>query len=104
MPFRDAHHVTGALVKMAEDKGCDLHELTLAEMQGVHADITDAVFGVLSVENSGRIAARLMVARPRCGLENRSPLGASDWRLPAEPLACFRSILANTRGDVNDVL
>ena len=37
---------------LAETKGCDLPDLTLADMQGVHADITDAVFGVLSVENS----------------------------------------------------
>ena len=28
MPFREAHHVTGALVKLAEDKGCDLPDLT----------------------------------------------------------------------------
>ena len=33
LPFRDAHHVTGTLVAMAEKKGVDLPELTLAEMQ-----------------------------------------------------------------------
>ncbi len=52
LPFREAHHVTGALVAMAEAKGCDLHELSLAEMQSVHEGITDAVFDVLGVENS----------------------------------------------------
>ncbi|MFM2390105.1 MAG: hypothetical protein RLZZ437_1660 [Pseudomonadota bacterium] len=52
LPFRDAHHVTGALVAMAEGKGCDLPDLTLADMQGVHAGITADVFGVLGVENS----------------------------------------------------
>ena len=52
LPFREAHHVTGALVKMAEDQGCDLPDLTLAQMQSVHHDITDAVFGVLGVHNS----------------------------------------------------
>ena len=52
LPFRDAHHITGSLVAMAEDKGCDLPELTLAQMQSVHADITDAVFDVLGVDNS----------------------------------------------------
>ncbi|MCF6304677.1 MAG: argininosuccinate lyase [Rhodobacteraceae bacterium] len=52
MPFRNAHHVTGALVKMAEDQGCDLHELTLAQMQTVENAITDAVFEVLGVDNS----------------------------------------------------
>ena len=52
LPFRDAHHITGSLVAMAEEQGCDLPELTLAQMQSVHADITDAVFDVLGVDNS----------------------------------------------------
>ena len=52
LPFRDAHHVTGSLVALAEDKGIDLPELTLADMQSVHAEITEAVFDVLGVENS----------------------------------------------------
>ncbi|MCI2399545.1 argininosuccinate lyase [Aliiroseovarius subalbicans] len=52
MPFRDAHHVTGSLVAMAEGKGCDLPDLSLADMQSVHADITNAVFDVLGVHNS----------------------------------------------------
>ena len=49
MPFRDAHHVTGAIVKMAEDKSCKLHELELSEMQAVEAGITDAIYAVLRV-------------------------------------------------------
>jgi argininosuccinate lyase len=52
LPFRDAHHVTGALVGMAEKQGCDLPDLTLAQMQSVHGGITDGVFDVLGVENS----------------------------------------------------
>ncbi len=52
MPFRDAHHVTGALVKMAEDRGCDLPDLSLVDMQSVHSDITEDVFTVLGVQNS----------------------------------------------------
>ncbi|ESW61882.1 MAG: argininosuccinate lyase [Rhodobacter sp. CACIA14H1] len=54
LPFRDAHHVTGTLVALAEKKGCDLPDLTLADMQGVHAGIRADVFGVLGVENSVR--------------------------------------------------
>ena len=54
MPFRQAHHVTGALVKLAEGRGCDLPDLPLAAMQGVEPRITEAVFGVLGVENSVR--------------------------------------------------
>ena len=52
MPFRKAHHVAGSLVKMAEDKGCDLPDLSLAEMQTVEAGITEAARAVLSVESS----------------------------------------------------
>ena len=52
LPFRDAHHVTGTLVALAESKACDLPDLTLADMQMVHPGITADVFGVLGVENS----------------------------------------------------
>ncbi|MBC6437060.1 MAG: argininosuccinate lyase [Rhodobacteraceae bacterium] len=52
MPFRKAHHITGVLVKLAEDKECDLPDLSLAEMQGIHSAITAEVFDVLGVRNS----------------------------------------------------
>jgi argininosuccinate lyase len=52
MPFRRAHHVTGSLVKLAEGKGCDLADLSLDDMRSVEPGITDAVFGVLTVEQS----------------------------------------------------
>jgi len=52
LPFREAHHVTGSLVALAEGKGCDLPDLTLADMQGVHEGIRADVFDVLGVENS----------------------------------------------------
>ena len=54
LPFRDAHHVTGTLVAMAEGKGCDLPDLSLVEMQSIHAGIRADVFDVLGVENSVR--------------------------------------------------
>ncbi len=52
MPFRQAHHVTGSIVALAEHQGLDLSELPLQAMQGVEARITEGVFSVLSVENS----------------------------------------------------
>ena len=52
LPFRDAHHVTGSLVALAERRGCDLPELTLADMQAVHGGITAEVFDVLGVDKS----------------------------------------------------
>ncbi|MDP2063141.1 MAG: argininosuccinate lyase [Phaeovulum sp.] len=57
LPFREAHHVTGALVAVAEARGCDLPALSLGDMQAVHPAITEAVFAVLGVHNS--VASRL---------------------------------------------
>lgn len=57
MPFRDAHHVTGSLVALAEEKGCDLPDLTLEDMKSVNDQITEEVFGVLGVDNS--VASRM---------------------------------------------
>ena len=57
LPFREAHHVTGTLVRLAETQGCDLADLSLAQMQAVHPGITEAVFGVLGVDNS--VASRI---------------------------------------------
>ncbi|WP_137109648.1 argininosuccinate lyase [Rhodobacter sp. SY28-1] len=54
LPFREAHHVTGALVAMAETKGCDLPDLSLQEMNSVHPGITQEIYSVLGVENSVR--------------------------------------------------
>ncbi|MDA8232029.1 MAG: argininosuccinate lyase [Magnetospirillum sp.] len=52
MPFRQAHHVAGRLVKLAEDKGCGLEDLSLAEMRIVEPRLTDEARAVLSVESS----------------------------------------------------
>jgi argininosuccinate lyase len=52
LPFRDAHHVTGRLVALAEAKGCDLPDLSLDEMKSAHPGITQSVYGVLGVHNS----------------------------------------------------
>ncbi|WP_371396044.1 argininosuccinate lyase [Fretibacter rubidus] len=48
MPFRDAHHVTGTIVALAEQKAKTLDALTLSEMQSVEPRITDDVYSVLS--------------------------------------------------------
>ena len=48
LPFRDAHHVTGAAVKRAEQLGVDLAELPLTELQAVNQGIGEDVFKVLT--------------------------------------------------------
>ena len=52
LPFRRAHHVTGALVKLAADRKIGLEKLTLEEMKSVEPGITEEVFGVLGVDKS----------------------------------------------------
>jgi argininosuccinate lyase len=52
MPFRQAHHVTGTLVKVASDRGVALEALTLADFQAVEPRITDGVYSVLGVDQS----------------------------------------------------
>ncbi|MBV9834752.1 MAG: argininosuccinate lyase, partial [Alphaproteobacteria bacterium] len=56
LPFRQAHHVTGALVGIAAEKDVPLDGLTLQQMQSVEPKITRDVFKVLTVEAS--VAAR----------------------------------------------
>jgi len=48
VPFRQAHHITGRVVKLAEEKGCGLDELTLAELQSVDGRIAEGIFTRLS--------------------------------------------------------
>ena len=50
--FREAHHISGTLVKLAEDKACGLEELSLADMQAIESGITEDIFVVLRLENS----------------------------------------------------
>ncbi len=52
LPFREAHHVTGRAVALAEEKNLGLEELSLSDLQSIHSGITQAVFDVLSVESS----------------------------------------------------
>jgi argininosuccinate lyase len=56
VPFREAHHVTGAVVKLAEERGVALDALPLADLQTIDPRIGAGVHKALSVEAS--VAAR----------------------------------------------
>jgi argininosuccinate lyase len=56
LAFRDAHHVTGRVVKMAESQGQRLDQLSLADLKTIDARFTEDVFAVLTVDAS--VAAR----------------------------------------------
>ena len=51
-PFRDAHEVVALAVRHAVDKGCDLSDLSLAELQKFSPQISDDVYQVLTLEGS----------------------------------------------------
>ncbi|WP_378948283.1 argininosuccinate lyase [Mesorhizobium sp. ANAO-SY3R2] len=52
LPFREAHHVTGRAVALAESKKLGLEKLALEDLQTIHPGITSDIFSVLSVQNS----------------------------------------------------
>jgi argininosuccinate lyase len=54
LPFREAHHVTGRIVALAEQRQCKLEKLPLADMQAIHPAISEDIFKFLSVENSAK--------------------------------------------------
>ncbi|NMW30846.1 argininosuccinate lyase [Altererythrobacter sp. RZ02] len=56
IPFREAHHITGAAVKLAESKGVALDELSIEELQAIDSRVDKRVYSALSVEAS--VAAR----------------------------------------------
>ena len=56
IPFREAHHITGAAVKLAESRGIALDALPLADLQAIDARIDQSVYAALSVDAS--VAAR----------------------------------------------
>jgi argininosuccinate lyase len=56
IPFREAHHITGSAVKLAESRGIALDALPLADLQAIDARIDERVYAALSVDAS--VAAR----------------------------------------------
>ncbi len=81
IPFREAHHITGAAVKLAEARGLALDQVPLADLQAIDARIDDRVFAALSVDASvasrasyggtapEQVRARIAEARRELGLE-----------------------------------
>ncbi len=57
VPFREAHHITGRAVKLAEEKGVQLAGLSLEELQGIDPRIHAGLYDVLTVDAS--VASRV---------------------------------------------
>jgi len=56
LPFRDAYHITGNVVNLAEEKGLDISELSLADLQSIDARIGEGVVALL--DNRASMNAR----------------------------------------------
>ena len=80
MPFRDAHHATGTLVRLASARNAGLEALTLGEMQSVESQITSEVFQVLGVENSVQSRISYGGTAPKNVIEQ-----ASSWLSRLDP-------------------
>lgn len=50
MPFRQAHHVAGSLVKLAEKRGCGLEDLTIEDFQAIEPAIRPEIRDVLGID------------------------------------------------------
>jgi len=82
LPFREAHHVTGRIVKLAEEKGAGLADLTLDELKAVDGRIDERLFALLTVDASVASRAsfggtapdqvRARIAEAKAGLEKES--------------------------------
>ena len=78
IPFREAHHITGTAVKLAEQRGIALDALPLEDLKAIDARIDESVYAALSVDASVAARAsyggtapdqvRLQVARARAAL------------------------------------
>ncbi|MEV7674458.1 argininosuccinate lyase [Streptomyces sp. NPDC088752] len=66
MPFREAHHITGRLVRLADEHARSLAELSLEDMRGVDERIHEGVFTVLGVEDSVHSRRSLGGTSPEC--------------------------------------
>ncbi|MGQ0588010.1 MAG: argininosuccinate lyase [Sphingosinicella sp.] len=81
VPFREAHHITGRAVRLADERGVPLWELPLDALQSIDARIGEGVFAVLSPDASvksrksfggtapGQVRKRIEAAKKVLGIE-----------------------------------
>ena len=82
IPFREAHHITGAAVKLADEKGVALDGLSIGDLKAIDSRIDERVFDALSVDASVaarasyggtapvRVREQVAAAKKRLGLED----------------------------------
>ena len=82
VPFRESHHIAGALVRMAEESGRALSALTLDEMRSVHPDFGEDVFAVFD---------------PTASVESRTVRGGTSGKAVTAQLVALERALASVR-------
>jgi len=87
VPFRETHHISGAAVKMAEDRGCSLSALTAADLKTLCDKFEDDVDEIWSYERSA---------------ESRDTEGGSSRRSVLEQCAKLRKYLEDTEGEMKE--
>ena len=78
VPFREAHHITGAAVRLAEQHGCGLHQLTLAQLQSLHPAFSEDVAALWDFEAS---------------VERRDALGGTSRRAVLEQIDALQAAI-----------
>ena len=85
VPFRETHHISGAAVKLAEDRGCALSDLTVDDLKPLCDAFEEDVVGVWSYEKSA---------------ESRDTEGGSSRRSVLEQVAKLRKYLEDTESEM----
>ena len=78
LQFRQAHHVAGQAVKLAEAKGLELADLPLTELQSLEPGITSGVYAVLT---------------PTASAESRTSFGGTSPQRVRAEIARWKEIL-----------
>lgn len=79
IPFRETHHISGSAVKMAEDRRCELSDLSLADLRTLHPAFEEDVQQVWDPEQS---------------VERRNAIGGTSRRAVLEQIERVLSTLA----------
>lgn len=69
VPFRETHHVSGSAVRLAEEKGCQISELSVADFKGLHEQFEDDVVEVFDFEASVERRAAIGGTAKKCVLQ-----------------------------------
>jgi argininosuccinate lyase len=83
IPFRDAYHITGAIVNLAEEKGVDISKLDLEDLQSVEPRLDSRVVNILD---------------NRVSMDSRNSYGGTSTKRTKEQISLFRDWLKTIKG------